>query len=144
MNVLFLDIDGVLTSDDYENTELYGLNKKCLTNLKKIVNFFDNLKIVITSTWRKSNVRIEKLKKIFRMYQISDLNVDMTPIHDKNNLFEEIRKNEINEWLKKNQVIKWIIIDDWELNMNNFYKINPETGLSYNDSKKIISILYNE
>ena len=77
MNIIFLDVDGVLNSmrkliELYEQTgkphsgNNFPFDEKCLENLKILVKETSS-KIIVTSTWRKSKddmkVLINKLKE---------------------------------------------------------------------------------
>ena len=73
MNIIFLDVDGVLNSTNklievYNKTlkshscYSYPFDENCLENLKLLVQK-TNSKLVITSTWRKSKTGIETLLK---------------------------------------------------------------------------------
>lgn len=52
--VIFLDVDGVLTHEDYLNGVEEDLDREKITFLKQIVEETD-AKIVLSSTWRKCN-----------------------------------------------------------------------------------------
>ena len=76
MNIVFLDIDGVLNSRNklielYYKTGKphsgtnYPFDEKCLENLKRLIEE-TNSKIVITSTWRKYEEDMKKLINIFK------------------------------------------------------------------------------
>jgi hypothetical protein len=71
MNIIFLDIDGVLNShrklkEVYERTHKphsgynYPFDEICLSNLKVLVEL-TNSKLVITSSWRKDKKGIYKI-----------------------------------------------------------------------------------
>ena len=53
MNIIFLDIDGVLNSKSgTTNIEKFGLDDKLISNLKFILHSVPDTKIVISSSWR--------------------------------------------------------------------------------------------
>ena len=57
MNVIFLDIDGVLNHQfaydkNYSDTERFGLAQDLVDNLKRIIDSVNDAKIVISSSWR--------------------------------------------------------------------------------------------
>ena len=53
MNIIFLDIDGILNSKSGTTTiEKFGLDDKLIANLKYIIDSVPDIKIVISSSWR--------------------------------------------------------------------------------------------
>ena len=110
MKVIFLDVDGVLNSDEYfEKTK--GLNLQGIYQdidvekiklLKKAVDE-TGAKVVLTSSWRYTKNTI-KLKELLKEYEIF---VDATPF------IENKRGLEIKKWLLDNQnVDDFVILDD--------------------------------
>ena len=112
MNVLFLDVDGVLNSHEYL-TSLYEKKKKrlereeffdpkCMVVLKKIVSKF-NLKIVITSSWKIADM--QTIERVFKKYDLGIL--------DKTKNYGDKRGKEIREWLSNHSKVKnFVILDD--------------------------------
>ncbi len=117
MNLVFLDVDGVLNSIDYaikifEQTKKphsgnqYPFDPKCLERLRTLVLQTDAM-IVVTSTWRTEEEDRVVLKKILSSYGIADRVIGYTPILNK------IRGEEIKFFLKElNQDVSYIILDD--------------------------------
>ena len=117
MNIVFLDVDGVLNSirglkQTYYQTKRpysgydYPFDPKCMYNLKKLVNM-TNSYIVITSTWRMheigKNVLLDELKK----YELDTKVIGYTAIlHQK-------RGEEIKDYLKGiRENVNFVILDD--------------------------------
>lgn len=112
MNIIFLDIDGVLNSIEYL-TEKYNELKRalkqeemldpiCIKYLKEIVDK-TNSKIVITSSWKIFDLDI--LNNVFSKYNLK--------IYDVTKNYGDKRGKEIREWLSlNNDVSNYIIIDD--------------------------------
>ena len=117
MNIVFLDVDGVLISirglkKTYYQTKRpysgydYPFDPKCMYNLKKLVNM-TNSYIVITSTWRMheigKNVLLDELKK----YELDTKVIGYTAIlHQK-------RGEEIKDYLKGiRENVNFVILDD--------------------------------
>ena len=117
MNVIFLDIDGVLNSWQYDH--LYrsvndgNVDETRLPLLKHLVEQ-TNAKIILSSSWRKhwnkdaslcDPVGLE-LENLFSQYQLSIF--DKTPELPNND-----REEEIMMWLNQNQsVTHFVVIDD--------------------------------
>ena len=110
MKVIFLDVDGVLNSDEYfEKTkglnlqEIYqDIDVEKIKLLKKAVDE-TGAKVVLTSSWRYTKNAI-KLKELLKEYEIF---VDTTPF------IENKRGLEIKKWLLDNQnVDDFVILDD--------------------------------
>lgn len=132
MNIIFLDIDGVLNTSDsfkkeyYKSKELnrsriYPIDEDRLLYLLEIVNL-TNSKIVLTSSNRINFIKINnKLiplneigKDIINSFNKHNLSIyDITP-YDNN----RVRGNEIKMWLDNNSnVDNYIIIDDEEVGL---------------------------
>lgn len=109
MNVLFLDIDGVLNSQPYniENEKMLGrrlkreeeINPECINILRDIVKELD-LKIVIASSWGTN-----ELEGIFSKYDLTIL--------DRIKGNGGYRGTYIKEWLSEhNNIDNFVILDD--------------------------------
>ena len=118
--IIFLDIDGVLNSNQYWESLYkkgqkqypvrmeFELDPKCLRNLKKIVDE-TQAKIVVTSTWKRLPERMKKFKRYIPMFGLSVY--DETPCHPEG---ADNRGAEIRQYLQEHQgeVDKFILIDD--------------------------------
>lgn len=153
MNIIFLDIDGVLRThkSDSEWSALLGLpippivfdrnfSNKAISNLNEIIHF-TGAKVVITSTWRVQH-SLEDLKNKFRARGFRGEVIDKTSV-----LYD--RGEEIQEWLDTHDVNKYIVIDDTindiirHINPNRVVKCDPSIGLEdYSLVSKIIDILF--
>ena len=149
MNIIFLDVDGVLNSQN-KSTELYNktgkphsgnnfpFDENCLKYLKTLVKE-TNSKIVITSTWRKYEENIKILINKLKEYDLDKEVVGYTPI-----LYAK-REQEIIEYLNKlNIKVKYVVLDDIRdmgcLN-DNLVIISPKTEFTEENMKKAIKIL---
>ena len=150
MDIIFLDIDGVLRNTKSDIWWSEKLKQPIPTNLfdrrfslesVSIINQITRLtqaKIVITSTWR-TYYNLEDLKK--QLYSRGLINViDATPIL-------ENRGIEIQYWLDTNKVNNYVVIDDNikdiipHLNPSKIIKCDPSVGLSQKEFDKAIDIL---
>ena len=108
MKVIFLDIDGVLNSDDYidiaKNSQ--GIERHIdIDKVKLLKKAIDETgaKTVLTSSWRNSN-DIGPLRELLAKYEIY---FDVTPF------INWERGLEIKQWLlEHNRVEDYIILDD--------------------------------
>jgi len=144
--LIFLDIDGVLNSQNkrkelYEKTgkphsgSSFPFDEKCLNNLKTIIDATDSY-IVITSVWRKDRKSIEVLFRELFVYGLDRRVIGYTPILNKS------RGEEIKAFLDLMTVpYEYVIIDDdtdMEELKEHLVKTNNETGLTEEDSQKVI------
>jgi len=131
MIYLFLDVDGVLTTNKelfsstqeyWLNTEwakelkvLYPFNIKCVDNFNKILSVRNDIKIILSSDWRK-HWNLEQLDIIFK-----NNNVILSPedtVKFKSGywgeMLEKDRMSLIESYLRDNNLVEknWIIIDD--------------------------------
>ncbi len=137
MKVIFLDIDGVLNSDEYikkvKKLHTQGIENEIDVNkvklLKRAVDE-TKAKVVLTSSWRYTR-KAQSLKDLLLSYGI---HVDTTPfINHKRGL-------EIKKWLSDNlNVEEYVIIDDEifdsydEELMSNLIKISNGNGYTFGD-----------
>lgn len=138
---LFLDIDGVFNVCGTE-----GVFDHCRVNfenfLEKIPSqILENLKIVITSSWRidKKEVLLSLLGE-----KITQYIKDYTPILDKNYVPGN-RSLEICDFLKDKFPDKYIIVDDmpsWfnqtHLNTLRLYIVDNHVGFTANDVEQLL------
>lgn len=121
MNIIFLDIDGVLNSIDsalaFRNDEhLFLLNRK--ESLDPVsVGLLQHLceetdaKIVISSTWRHL-FTIDEFKGIFASYGWEDFPITGCTTTDRIHPSSSKRGYEIQHWLNNNAWKNYIILDD--------------------------------
>lgn len=111
MKVIFLDIDGVLNSDEYfektTNLNIQGIESEIdVEKIKLLKKAIDETgaKIVLSSTWRYLR-KVQYLKDLLSHYSISIM--DSTPF------FENKRGVEIEQWLVNHpEVEDFVILDD--------------------------------
>ena len=136
MNILFLDVDGVLNNYISEGS----FSEFNLLNLKELCSRIE-FKIVLSSDWRRTdkakNIVKHKLKEF-------DLRISScTPVK----LSLDDRKDEIRMWLNDNEWSKALIIDDMskkacdpEMENVTFFRINYKLGLTAEDVDKICEL----
>lgn len=137
MKIIFLDIDGVLNSDEYfdkiKNLNINGIENDI--DVSKIVLLKKSLdetgaKVVLTSSWRYTR-KAQELKQLLLSYGII---VDCTPFIDNE------RGIEIKKWLQEhNDVQDFVILDDEifdsydEKLMKKLIKISDTNGINYGE-----------
>lgn len=157
MKVIFLDIDGVLNSDDNERSlgllwknsnglfkskDRFGyfFDERCVRWLEYII-MMTNAKIVISSSWRY--LELEALRTMWAERELPGDVIDTTSIDEAEDYGK--RGDEIQRWIDLNAPENYCIIDDWDqmLSGQNFVKIDSEFGLTEEKTIKIILILNN-
>jgi hypothetical protein len=165
MKVIFLDIDGVLNVEVFINAfwmickigklsrpeakqlfkvemrDKYG-NLFCPTTINALKYLIEETgaKIVISSTWRASGLKI--MQEMWKHRELPGEIIDITP-------FSESRERgyEIEEWLKHNPVDNYVIIDDdrdmLPEQQDSFVKTDPIYGLTLSKALDCIKILNN-
>lgn len=129
MRVIFLDIDGVLSTIRYiehqvKNTNTNGYKAQfnfdplCMQNLKQIIDKTD-AKIVISSTWRlggiRNNIHLDKILNNLNEYGLKDKVIGYTPDLSDKYGFCGCRGYEIQKWLDDNKdmnIKSFVILDD--------------------------------
>ena len=110
MKVVFLDIDGVLNSDEYisriKHSNVKGIQREIDVDRVKLLTKALNetgAKVVVTSTWRLTKY-IGLIEELLASYGIR---IDTTPFIDNE------RGLEIKKWLSENQDVEnFVIVDD--------------------------------
>lgn len=166
MKVIFLDIDGVLNSDnymhelidknvyEYENDIYQFIDENAVNIIVDLCKQYD-LKLVITSSWRHFNLSstIDYFKKNEnkKLHPLIPYIIDVTPrifveMDDYSHDFV-MRGEEIYVWLMKHPVDNYVILDDdsdmLDEQILNFIQINRETGLTndyINNIKEILKL----
>lgn len=166
--LLFLDIDGVLTSDEHrrykktpegkervaflrsqydtiEGIELVLLDPKRVALLKEIV-LRTNCKIVISSTWRENSTaaHFERLFKLLGHALPNFTVIGLTPILD--HIEQQKRGHEINAWIKSNNFQgKYLALDDDPksifLDEQTLHRTTYADGLTPPDVEAIVALL---
>lgn len=150
---IFLDIDGVLNSQNYL-IKRYNVHRKpmsmnavpfdpqCLYNLMLFVQILIysgyEPKLVLSSTWRLHDIDYEIVDSRLAEYGLRL--VDKTPVCDHQ------RGVEIQQYLNDKQYNNIIIFDDESFDIKQYFKdnlvqTNPMYGLSYKDVRKAISVV---
>lgn len=158
MKVIFLDIDGVLNSDDWytyrhiactskeinDDYPLKEIDPKALMYLKTLVKE-TKAKIVISSSWKHS-MNVEKFTELFKKLGFEEEIIDVTPDFG---YHVYPRGCEILAWIKNfcktTDIENYVILDD-DIDMlycqkDNFIPINSEHGLILENVQEAIKIL---
>lgn len=163
MRLILLDIDGVLNShqsalwfneilgdneDSWENymdgssDEITGHEKllcqyACI-NLRHILKTYPDVRIVVTSTWRRGRT-VEKLNKILKYHRV----FDEDKIIDKTPCLNTERGYEIKKWIEDNNFTgDFVILDDDSdmgpyLDTPHFQHTDSSVGFDYLAMKKL-------
>ena len=142
MKAIFLDIDGVLNVENWmlKNKPWIDEHKLFLIG---ILCKITGSSVILSTNWREiwdeelytsnPNNGICKAHKLFDKYNIKV--VGKIPVFGK-------REDEIFQYINENKIEKYIIIDDMNLNVNNFLHINSEKGFIFLDFIKSFIILH--
>ena len=119
LNILFLDIDGVLnTPFDDEKTPGgdTGISHKKLDALGKLINKF-NLEIVLTSSWRQDIIN-ESSDGVYLMKQLDKIGAEVYDVT--RYISPSERAVEILTWIKEhyNEIHDLVILDDQDFDFN--------------------------
>ena len=152
MKVIFLDIDGVLNSEEwdrYVQSFTYGarfngcylLSQEMILRLQNVV-FQTNAEIVLTSSWRTNERAMSALTRQLSLYHL--------PIRDTTVCYAYgNRADEVKLWLESHSnVTYYAIVDDYDDGFSNdevlvahFVQTNYFQGLTSEEAEKIIEIL---
>lgn len=150
MKAIFLDIDGVLNSNEhtafiksfitYGDNMIEPFDDECLYNLKYIVDETD-AKIIITSIWRLFPDYLYILMNKLEEYGLDKNVISLTT----SNKYKD-KLQEISVKLKKLGITEYVVLDnDDTLKLDRHIITNNVTGLSEIDAKQAVKILsFNE
>lgn len=111
MNIIFLDIDGVLNSYAYHKETENDLDLKAVDILSQIYHKF-NCKIVLSSTWRElKDISDESAQKMWK-HLVDTLEKYGMEIYDITPTIKNNRPLEIATWLQNNSCSNFLILDD--------------------------------
>ena len=163
MTIIFLDIDGVITThyemmqsqrkfwlknpDAKEMRIPYNFNKKCVKILNEILQETE-CQIVLSSDWRH-HWTLEELDKIFKWNKVIQSPVDVTGNHPISfGDLEKDRANEIDLYIKEHNLTDFVILDDLPLSVHlknsNFIICKDTEGLKQTNHKNKILNLINK
>lgn len=116
--IIFLDIDGVLvTYDVLKGKDRERFDPKCVAVFNEFLKEIDDVKIIISSTWRRIH-SIEELQEIFKRNKVNATPSGVTPCLEKMQAWSSVyttvkRSEEILTWIRMNNYEgPWIAIDD--------------------------------
>jgi hypothetical protein len=143
MNVIFLDHGGVLyLGEPFGDKILRNFDVECVKVLNSIILETD-CEIVISSDWKTWN-SIEEMSEFYKSQGILKSPIGFTDkfveYYDWDKLPSQ-RSFEIISWLETNDVDKWVVLDDLDMSnhIDNFIKIDPSRGLSYENYSEILT-----
>lgn len=148
MNVIFLDIDGVLNNaDTKEFTPSCRVFVDCcmINNLKKCSEL-TNAKIVLSSDWRYNyddpNLNEDYLLLVDKLKEFKLDIFDVTPIINNG----RHRGTEIKSWLDNHSGVEHFVIIDDRYDMDpikdHLVRTNPNLGLTHRLIDKVVKTMY--
>ena len=164
VRVIFLDIDGVLNSNFWNDNHQKEISDGTLIDIEK-VRLLSKLvkntdaKIILHSGWKfwfdsalhPLRKEAEHLKMLFGQEGL--MIADVTPDHSteeikKSKKFSLVKASEILAWLDEHkEVDKWIVIDDLDLHNPDIeahqIRTDPHIGLTMEDVRKAEYMLLN-
>lgn len=147
MNIIFLDVQGVLTSRWYKNKQNRNINPKKIKLLKTLIDK-TNSQIVLISNWRKYYQKEEENNR----YKLLEENLKKKNlnIYDRISDYDEnypTRSSKVYKYIKENKIDNYVILDDRDQNWkeynleNNFVQTNNKKGLTRKNIKQAIKII---
>lgn len=163
--IVFLDIDGVLNSNFWNNSHQREISDGTLINAEKVKLLSllikrTNAKIVLHSGWKywfdqelkPLCPEAESLVMLFKKEEL--LLEDVTPDHSteeirRNKKFSLVKASEILAWLAEHKdVSNWVVIDDLDLHSKEIemhqVKTDPSIGLTFDDVYKAEMMLLSQ
>ena len=156
MNIIFLDIDGVLNNAKFTPSmggQLWdhtGWDTQCLECLDYIIEHLPEVKFVLSSTWRQ----LYTLKEIEAMF-VERLGytpnfVGITPIHLETDSGWATRGDEIQSFIDNTDMLvdNYVIIDDdsdFKIHqLPYFVQTSWNTGLTLEHAQAVVELFHHE
>lgn len=160
--VIFLDIDGVLNSNFWNNQHQKEISDGTLVDEEKVELLAllvkrTNAKIILHSGWRfwfdsklqPLRTETKRLIALLKKYglQIDGLTPDLTTEEiRKNKKFSLVKADEILFWLKAHKdITEWVVLDDLDLHNDQIalrqVKPDPVTGLTLDNVNQAVEML---
>ena len=152
MRVIFLDIDGVLNSEEWDRyvqsftygarlNSCYLLSQEMILRLQNVV-FQTNAEIVLTSSWRTNERAMDALRRQLNLYHLSIRDTTVSYAYGN-------RADEVKLWIKSHSnITSYAIVDDYddgftqdEVLSTHFVQTAYAYGLTYEKAAEIIEIL---
>lgn len=141
---IFLDIDGVMNSENYfwecfhrhnvrgiMSLNCYPFDPKCLNNLmilrQKLNNNEYKVHIILSSTWRMNNVDTAIVNSRLAEYGMR--------ITDKTIILDETRTEEIKEYINRHNCTNYLVLDDENCDIPNDHFIHTNFKTGFDDKK---------
>jgi len=157
MNVIFLDIDGVLNSEEFlKKNEDEAIDRNNVSILKNIIDKTGAV-IVMSSGWRfwLDENMMSKERYSQCLYDIlCEFDIKLfgkTPDFSTeemrtNKTFSYVKAKEIIAWLNEHEVIcKYVVMDDFDLRNeeinSHLVRTNAEVGLTGDDAKRVFDMI---
>lgn len=133
INCVFLDVDGVLNTEfTTDHCGRYiGIEDRFVENLRKIVDSADNVKIVLSSTWRLGYNRYGMSLENNRKYlddKLAKQGLEIFDVTEDLSRHGEARGHEISKWLEDHKDLNiehWVVLDDEFFYDFQYYGIIP-------------------
>ena len=113
MKIIFLDVDGILNSNDTEDVfrGLIGLDYSGIKLLREIVDA-TKAEIVLVSTWKLGWHKDKSRNSMLANYLDTRLAEEGLTIIDKTGGHMNLRGHGIIDWLSEHPTDSWIVLDD--------------------------------
>ncbi len=144
---IFLDVDGVLNTNEDWKRKTYSINPACVNAFVKLIRSLPDPKIVLSSSWRNgiandgtTAVHIEDLIQALKPAGIGTM--DKTGVAP-----DGSRSREIEHYLKRHPVDRYIILDDdpdlfkQKAKTPHLYLTSARTGITEADVAKILKMI---
>ena len=163
IKVVFLDIDGVLNSNFWNDSHQNEISDGTLVDKEKIkllaqLVYNTNSKIILHSGWRiwfnsETKPVCKEAQRLVDLLAYEGLSIDgLTPDLTteeirKNKKFSFVKADEILSWLKShNEVSGWVVLDDLDLHNEKIecHQVKPDQtiGLTVEDIEEAEKILF--
>ena len=161
--IIFLDIDGVLNSNFWNDSHQREISDGTLVDAEKVKLLSTlvkrtNSKIILHSGWKYwFDLDLKPLRQeaenLLMLFEKEELLLEgVTPDHSteeirKNKKFSLVKASEILAWLAEHKTVdNWIVIDDLDLHNKEIemhqVRTDPSTGLTIDDVHKAEKMLF--
>ena len=157
MKVIFLDIDGVLNSEEFfKNNQSEAIDRSNAKILKSIIDK-TGAAIVMSSGWRlwfDDNMMPKNRYSQCLFDILCEFNIKLfgkTPDFSTEEIrtkktFSHVKAKEIIAWLSEHETVeKYVVLDDFNLNNeeinSHLVRTNAQIGITEDDAKRVIDMI---
>lgn len=143
MNIIFLDIDGVLNGHERHDNGYRGMRADCVAEFNRLLRELPGWRIVISSAWRylafNCGYTVAGFESLLLTHGVSCKGrIEGWTREDSPEVDQRI--DQIRDWISANKVDQYLILDDMPIGGvdQRLYRTKSDRGLTSRDVDRIL------